>query len=201
MDNPGYLCADCRRGQPHFDLARSYGIYTGKLRAAILQVKFHGRERLGTMLGRLLMEPWRTLEAASPLARPVLIMPVPLHRSRQRERGYNQAGLLAEGFLRAARARNGAAGVDLAGRCLTRKRSTAPQSGLSLAARSENVRDVFEVAAAERFRGRDVVLVDDVMTTGATASACAAALKRAGAQRVIVLTLARATPQFSGLDL
>ena len=196
IDSPEFLCADCRRGPPHFDLARSYSIYARKLRTAILQVKFHGRERLGTLLGRLLIEPWRTIEAALPLAPPLQIIPVPLHRSRERERGFNQARLLAEGFLRAARAAGGPE-MALATRCLRRKRATAPQSGLSLTARSENVRNVFEVASEGPVRQRDVVLVDDVMTTAATASACAAALKRAGTRRVVVLTLARATPEFS----
>jgi len=199
VDDPGFLCADCRRGQPHFDLARSYGVYARKLRSAILQVKFHAREQFGMRLGQLLIEPWQALDASTRLAGPIQIIPVPLHRSRERERGYNQARLLAGGFLRAARAQTGALEMDLAPRCLKRKRSTVPQSGLNLSARAENVRNVFEVAQPGAVRERDVVLVDDVMTTGATASACAAALKRAGARRVLVLTLARATPEFSDL--
>ena len=77
-----------------------------------------------------------------------------------------------------------------------RARPTLPQAGLSLSGRQENVRGVFEVRRPERLRDRVVVLVDDVMTTGWTASACAGALKRAGAQQVVVLTVARATPQF-----
>ena len=77
-----------------------------------------------------------------------------------------------------------------------RARPTLPQAGLSLSARRENVRGVFEVRHPERLRDRVVVLVDDVMTTGWTASACAGAIKRAGSQQVVVLTVARATPQF-----
>jgi predicted amidophosphoribosyltransferase len=79
---------------------------------------------------------------------------------------------------------------------LIRVRPTLPQVGLSPSARRENVRGVFSVAQPERVRNRTVLLVDDVMTTGATLSACAAALKRAGAARVLALSLARATPQF-----
>jgi predicted amidophosphoribosyltransferase len=80
--------------------------------------------------------------------------------------------------------------------CLTRIRATVPQTGLSLAERRENVQGAFAVERPERIRGRTVVLIDDVMTTGATLSACAIALKRAGASRVLALTLARAAPQF-----
>jgi predicted amidophosphoribosyltransferase len=82
---------------------------------------------------------------------------------------------------------------------LRRKRATPPQTGLSVAARRENPRGAFEVVKPEEVRGRGIVLVDDVMTTGATLSACARALKRAGAGRVLGLTLARATPQFPDL--
>jgi ComF family protein len=196
VDTPELVCADCRGGEPRFDFARSYGVYAGRLRTAVLEVKFHGRERLGKRLGGLLSEPWRALMAAARVTGPVLIIPVPLHRSRERERGYNQARLLAEGLRHALKIGDGTHEVKLDARRLVRNRATSPQSGLSLHARGENVRGVFNVAAAERVRDRDVVLVDDVMTTGATASACAGALKRAGARRVIVLTLARATPQF-----
>jgi predicted amidophosphoribosyltransferase len=79
---------------------------------------------------------------------------------------------------------------------LRRKRATPPQTGLTVAARRENLRGAFEVAKPEEVQGRGVVLVDDVMTTGATLSACALALKRAGAAQVMGLALARATPQF-----
>jgi ComF family protein len=195
VKEPGYLCGGCRLGAPRFDFARSYGIYSGRLRAAVLELKFHQRERLGTRLGSLLLEPWQTLQVAASILGPALVVPVPLHRGRERERGYNQAGVLAEGFVLALRRKKGGGGpVKIDSRCLVRKRSTTPQSGLSLQARSENVRGVF--IASEHVQDQDVVLVDDVMTTGATVSACAAALKRAGARRVGALAFARATPQF-----
>ncbi len=84
--------------------------------------------------------------------------------------------------------------------CLERTRPTLPQAGLSWNARWENVRGVFRVASPERVRERVVLLVDDVMTTGATLSACASALKRAGARQVLAVTLVRATPQFPDMD-
>jgi ComF family protein len=123
-------------------------------------------------------------------------MPVPLHPSRQRERGFNQAELLAAGVANALKKGKRRLELRVAKDCLRRRRATPPQTGLTLAARRENPRGAFEVSEPERVRERTVVVVDDVMTTGATLSACARALKRAGAARVIGLTLARATPQF-----
>jgi len=196
VDSPRFLCADCRLREPHFDFARSYGVYAGRLRAAVLQLKFHRREILGKRLGRLLLDPWLSLESDLPSRDATLIIPVPLHRSRERERGYNQAELLARGLLGAMKKRVGIRQGRLEQRAVSRTHPTLPQSGLSLQGRSENVRKAFEVVNPELLRERDVILVDDVMTTGATASACAAALRRAGARRVVVLTLARATPQF-----
>jgi predicted amidophosphoribosyltransferase len=85
-------------------------------------------------------------------------------------------------------------------RCLRRLRPTAPQTGLDSRARQDNVRDALAVAFPERIGKRNVLLVDDVMTTGATVSACSQALKRAGARRVVVLALARSTPQFPDIE-
>jgi ComF family protein len=188
-------CAWCREEAFKFDRAGSYGLYAGNLRAAILQLKFQCRERLGKRLGKLLLSVWGRVEEAYPGELPVVV-PVPLHPSRQRERGFNQAELLALGLSRGL-ARAGRSAVPcVETRCLRRTRATAPQTGLSLRARRENVRGVFSVVRPECVRERVVVLVDDVMTTGATLSASAGALKGAGARAVFALTLARATPQF-----
>lgn len=188
-------CGPCRREEYEFDQARSFGPYFGSLRAIILQLKFRGRERLGKKLGELLAPAWNAVESLGKTADTVLV-PVPLHHSRERERGFNQAELLARALSRKLRKEWGEQGPAVEARCLARTRATLPQTGLSPAARRENVRGVFALSSTERVRGRVVVLVDDVMTTGATLSACAAALKRAGALRVVALTLARATPQF-----
>lgn len=191
------ICSPCHNNTYHFDKARSFGVYNYPLRELILHLKFRRRERWGVRLGGMLASLAATLEVAkdSPL-----IIPVPLHRSRERERGYNQAELLARG-LRSKLGKLSANGAPiLATKILARKSPTAPQSGLHQAARRENVRGAFAVTHPERLRGRNVILVDDVMTTGATVSACAAVLKRAGAQHVVALTLARATPQFPDAD-
>lgn len=191
-------CGDCLAEVPAFDGARSYGLYTGKLRQAVLRVKFSSDERLGRHLGGLLAFPWDRL-AHSWMARSPLIAPVPLHRLRRKERGFNQSELLAEGLIRTLAKRDPAAKVTIARSLLVRRRPTSPQTGLSVSARRENLRGAFEVERPDLIRGRDIVLVDDVMTTGATLSECARALKRAGVASVWGLTVARATPLFPDL--
>jgi ComF family protein len=192
-------CGACRADAPAFDGARSFGLYTGKLRQVVLRLKFGGEERLGVRLGEWLAPTWDALPEGSEFDLP-LIVPVPLHASRRRERGFNQSELLARGLVRALRRQNGGAAPQVARGCLRRKRATPPQTGLSVAARRENLRGAFEVVKPDEVRGRAIVLVDDVMTTGATLSACARALKRAGAAQVMGVTLARATPQFPDLS-
>ena len=175
-------------------MARSYGLYTGNLRKAILELKFHRREYLGHRLGALLARSFETL----PEPDSAIVVPVPLHPSRKRQRGFNQAEVLARGLVRKLRKED--RGLQLVVGSLGRTRATVPQIGLSARARRENVRGVFSVNRPEQVRKRTVVLIDDVMTTGATLSACAGALKRAGASRVLALSLARATPQFPDLE-
>lgn len=188
-------CGRCRTGEYDFDFARSFGVYSDPLRTAILLLKFQRRERLGRRLGELLASVWSAHAEFSGTERPVLV-PVPLHRARQRERGFNQAEVLARSLERRFRAAPGGRRRHVETRCLLRIRPTAPQTGLNFRQRVENVRGVFRVIAPDSVRGRTIVLVDDVMTTGATLSSCARALKQAGAERVLALTLARATPQF-----
>jgi ComF family protein len=193
------LCAPCRREDYEFDLARSFGLHTGVLRSAVLLLKYTRRERLGFKLGELLWPAWEIVQKASGVNSPIIV-PVPLHRSRRRTRGFNQAEALAQGLRRTARARGAGSDFVLQTHCLERTRPTPPQAGLTWKARWENVRGVFRVTSADRVRGRVVLLVDDVMTTGATLSACASALKRAGTGQVLGLTLARATPRFPDLE-
>ena len=196
MDFVESLCGTCRQGEQEFDMARSYGLYTGNLRKAILHLKFRGREYLGSRLGALMARAWEALpEPDSPI-----VAPVPLHPSRRRQRGFDQAELLARGLVRRLRREGRLRGLRLAPASLRRVRATLPQVGLSASARRENVNGVFSVVRPEQVRNRTVVLIDDVMTTGATLSACAAALKQAGASRVLALSLARAAPQFPDMD-
>jgi len=194
-DSAQVLCGACHAGDRSFDLARVFGIYRGNLRLLILQLKFRRRERLGKRLGAFLERPWEKLksfvEGESPL-----IVPVPLFQSRERERGFNQARRLTEGLSHQVAKLPGGRRLRVEAGLLIRTRPTLPQAGLRYKARKGNVQGAFGVPRPESLRGRQVVLVDDVMTTGATLSACAKALKKGGASKVFALALARATPQF-----
>jgi ComF family protein len=152
--------------------------YTGVAREALHALKFERRRALARPLGDLLVAPCLVAAGGDVEA----IVPVPLGRGRERARGYNQAALLAERLARAV-------GAPLRARWLARTRETAEQSGLGAAARADNVRGAF--AASSSAAGRSVVVVDDVLTTGATASECARALRRAGARRVGFVAVAR----------
>lgn len=194
-DSAQVLCGPCRSSDGGFDIARTYAIYRDNLRLLILQLKFRRRERLGKRLGALLGQAWKKLDGVD-IGDPPLVVPVPLFQSRERERGFNQALLLAEGLRRHVAKQSGGTKLRIERGLLVRTRPTRPQAGLRFRARRENVRGAFAVAKPGSVLGRRIVLVDDVMTTGSTLSACASALKKAGANKVFALALARATPQF-----
>jgi ComF family protein len=192
------LCSDCRLERLGFDFARVYALYRGPLRQLILRLKFGHRERIGERLGALLAGVWVRNPRYLSLKSPVLV-PVPLHPSRQRERGFNQSFAVARGLGRRLRAASPDGIQPVSSGLLVRARPTAPQTGLSIQKRRENVKGVFSVPDPRRVRDRDVVLIDDVMTTGATLSSCANALKSVGARAVLALAVARSTPQFPDL--
>jgi len=177
LDESG-RCAMCRLGLSGYDAVYSYGSYEGALRKLVHLFKYGGVRPLAKPLGDYLA---RALPRDQ---RFDLIVPMPLHWRRRWQRGFNQADLLAREI-----ARRWSAPV---GRIARRVRFTAPQAGLTLAQRRQNVRGAFSVMRGVRLDGMRVLLVDDVLTTGASASACARALKRAGASHVALLTLARA---------
>jgi ComF family protein len=184
-------CEHCRAAPPAFDSACAIARYrsggghdagsdgSGTV-AALLRRHKYG---LDQSLGRALAEFLDAAPALDPGAFDVVI-PVPLHRSRLRWRGFNQAALLG-----AALARRLDCPLDVSS--LSRVRSTPPQTARDRSQRARNVRDAFAVRRPARVAGRRVLLVDDVMTTGATANECARVLRAAGARRIDVLTLAR----------
>ena len=176
-------CAACRRNAFAFEQARSFGGYEGTLRALIQRLKYSGYRPLAKPLGRFLAEAARRLEEKSF----DVLVPVPLHPRRQRQRGFNQAALLAQQVSRFLN-------IPLGAKDCVRVRDTPPQTGLRAAERRKNVAGAFHVPEPQRVRGRRVLLIDDVLTTGATAHACAQALRAAGARGVWVGTLARAHP-------
>jgi ComF family protein len=172
---PDALCGACLASPPEFDAVRAGGLFGGPLADAVHALKYGGRPALARPLGT-----W--LAARALLSRGAVVVSVPLARGRRIERGYDQAALLADAVARAAGARRARA-------VLRRTRETPPQVGKTRAERARNVAGAFE---ASRPVSGDVILVDDVVTTGATADAAAGALRRAGARSVVVVALARA---------
>lgn len=174
---PAGRCGECVVAPPAFDWARAGGVYAGPLREAVQRLKFARKPALARPLGDLILEQW-----AAWLPGVDAVLPVPLARARERERGFNQAALVAERLAKGL-------GARLESRWLARARDTSPQTDLDPAARRANVHGAFTASTAVGHR--DVVLVDDVLTTGATAAECARILRRAGARSVGVLTVAR----------
>ncbi|MEO8591874.1 MAG: ComF family protein [Candidatus Solibacter sp.] len=183
LDEAG-LCALCRSGLRGFDAAYSFGAYEGVLRQLIHLYKYAGIRTLSRPLTALLGQALPRDEAFD------AIVPVPLYWRRRLQRGFNQAELLAHGISRQT-------GIPMA-KALRRLRATATQAGLSNHSRRQNVTRAF---GARNVQGKRILLIDDVMTTGATASACATALKQAGARRVSLLTVARVDRRMDGWRL
>ncbi|HEU4669313.1 MAG TPA: ComF family protein [Dyella sp.] len=178
LAQPAPLCGRCQRQPPPWDAAWAPFRYGWPLDRLEARFKF-GRDLAA---GRSLAALW--LREARPLAPPALILPVPLHRARLRQRGHNQALELARPLARAL-------GLPLRHDLLLRPRATSAQSELDAAARRRNVRGAFAVRRHAVAPGH-VAIVDDVMTTGSTLAECTRALRRAGARRVEVWALARA---------
>ena len=175
-------CGPCRSQPPAFTYARSAAGYEDPLREALRAFKFAGRRALAAPLADLIIEMG---PSCLPVAAPDLLVPVPLHPRRERERGFNQALLLAR---RLSRGWNVPVRADV----LIRVAATRPQTDLTAAERRANVRHAFALRRPDLVTGRHVVIVDDILTTGSTASACALRLREAGAAVVGVITVARA---------
>jgi ComF family protein len=174
-------CGRCRRGLSVFDAGASLGPYEGTLRTVLHALKYSRRRRLATRLADVLLADPCVHAILTPEA---LLAPVPLSGRREHERGFNQSELVARALGRRT-------GLTVVARALIRSRDTPPQAGLTAAQRRQNVAGAFTVRQRQAVAGRTVIIVDDVLTTGATARACAAALREAGASSVRVLTVAR----------
>ncbi len=180
----GMLCAACRRGPSYLRGVRSVAPHRAPLRAAVHALKYDGMRVLVDPLSQVLAQFWEWQSSTGGAPQPDAVLPVPLHPTRVRYRGYNQSALLAEAFARRS-------GLRYRGGCLHRARRTRSQVGLSPHERWDNVWKAF--AVQEPVAGARLLLVDDVMTTGATLEACAYALLEAGADEVWALTLTRAS--------
>jgi len=177
-----HACEDCLAARPSFDIARAPYIYEGLLMTAIHELKYARKTHLARSLGPLLAS-----YAARWLGNPadkLLVMPVPLHPRKLRQRGFNQSLLLARHVASRLEA-------DLDYLSLRRTRFTQPQTRLTSDERKKNVRRAFGVVEPTGLKGRAVLLIDDVATTGSTLNECARVLKKAGVKEVYGLVLAR----------
>lgn len=180
-------CGLCRRLDPPYAKAVAYGSYSAGLRDLIHLLKYEQVRPAAAVLGRLLAEAVAALEASFG-NNPVLVVPVPLHSGKMRQRGFNQAELIAKAALKLNSLRGK---FQLSDRVLERRRETQSQIGLTRHQRRENLRGAFAVVRPDAAAGHEFLLVDDVFTTGTTVSECARVLRRAGASKVFVATVTR----------
>lgn len=184
-----HLCAGCIARPKHFFRARAVGIYSGPLMALIHAFKFKGMTALSRPFSTLLFE---VFEENWDLDGIDLVLPVPLHGKRMRERGFNQAWLLVRDWPeRIRKAHGGNRCIQVRHGILVRNRPTASQTGLGKKGRAVNLHGAFSVTPSVPVARKRILLVDDVVTTGATANECARVLLAAGAGQVEVLSIAR----------
>ena len=184
------LCRACRLVPPPFERAVAYGLYQGRMRDAVHALKYQRLRPAARGLGRMLARAIAQLAEEAPGE--MLVVPVPLHKRKAAQRGFNQALALGREALRFLGRSHPAWRLALAPRVLVRVRATESQAGLTPRQRRLNVRAAFAVSDPAAVNDRHILLIDDIMTTGATARAAALALRRAGAASVWVATLARA---------
>jgi ComF family protein len=184
-------CSLCRLAPPEFERAVAFAIYDDEVREMLHLLKFQGMRRIAdAVLGDGMASAVLQLEGEA--AKDLVVIPVPMFSARERSRGFNQAHLLAEVAIARLRKQRPAWSLMLRNDILARVRDTNALFTLDPRARRKSLRGAFRVMNAEAIRGREVLLIDDIMTTGATARECARVLKRAGAAKVWVATMARA---------
>ncbi len=186
LPSRGLVCGECLKRPPSYDHVEVPWRFAFPVDALITRFKHQARWPYGRLLGERLAHHLEHAFAEG-LPRPDLLLPVPLARRRLRQRGFNQAQMLADWLSRPL-------GIATDARVLERVLDTPAQQQLDAATRRRNLRQAFAIATAADIKGRHLALVDDVLTTGATAEALARLLKRAGAERVDVYCLAR-TPK------
>jgi ComF family protein len=175
-------CGECVTKERYFSMARALGYYEGPLQEAIHRWKYRGMLSLTSFFGEWMADALRRHWGG---ASPDILLPVPLHKHRLRERGFNQALLLAQDLSRRT-------GIPCGKRILRKEKPTLPQVNLGSSEREKGVRGAFQMTEKDRLKGKSILLVDDVYTTGATVNECSKVLIAGGAERVDVLTLAHA---------
>jgi ComF family protein len=168
-------CGECLKDEPAFKSARSFGLYEGVLKMAINLFKYHRIKRLSKPLSDIILQ--------TKLPPVDAIISVPLYKKRLRQREFNQSALFAKHLACSI-------GKPLILNCLIKTRDTMPQVGLSAKERGKNIRKTFAIGNKELIGGKNIMLIDDVYTTGATVRECSKVLKKAGAKDIYVITLA-----------
>jgi len=195
----GLHCYPCHAVPPMFERAVAYSVYEGEVREMIHLLKYERMGGVAKLLGGFLTESILTLRAQA--AQELTVVAVPLFAGKERERGYNQAELLADAAIAELRLRAPEWRLRRVPGVLERRRDTRSQFELNPRSRRVNLKGAFEADASLLTLGCEVLLVDDIYTTGATARECARVLRRAGAAKVWVATLARAqTPRVALWD-
>ena len=172
------LCGDCSENRHSFDAGFGAFVYDGTVRDALLALKFRGKKEYADALGQM------TAKEAEPFLKKwnvEMLLPVPMHPAKQRKRGFNQAEALAVSIGRCI-------SLPVVRNVLVRTRGTEAMKALEAEDRKRNLRSAFRVNHAEKIRGKNICLIDDIYTTGATADACAEACSAAGASRVVFVT-------------
>jgi ComF family protein len=184
-----HVCEACMRSGHRFGIARTCGIYDNALMAVIHAFKYGEKIQLSHPLSVILLATFLKYWQQRPID---LIVPVPLNKKRFRKRGFNQAYLLMRGWPALMRTADfPVKRIEIGRNLLTRIRETPPQTDLGRKDRLSNIKKAFALSAPEAVKGRRVLIVDDVYTTGATVSECAHILFKGGAREVDILTLAR----------
>ena len=168
-------CGECIKDRPAFRSVRAFGLYNGPLRKAINLLKYHNMKRLSKPLAEMILR--------MEIPRADAVIPVPLYKDRLMQREFNQSALLAKHTAKRT-------GASLLINCLVKVKDTMPQVGLSSIERRRNIRNAFKVEKQELIKEKVIILVDDVVTTGATVRECSRALKKAGAGDIYVVALA-----------
>lgn len=183
LSEEDHLCETCLRKRPYFKYLGAPYLYKGRIMEAVHQFKYEGKTHLSISLGSIMAsftEEWLNDNDMEDL----LLIPVPLHPKRLRERKFNQSLLLARSIMKSI-------DLELDFLSLRRIKYTIPQIGLNNKDRKKNVRGAFKIVGEKSLKDRNVVLVDDVATTGSTLNECARVLKKAGCKNVLCLVLAR----------
>ena len=178
------ICDECKNIEWFFDQARSAYIFDDCSKKIVYDLKYYGKKFAAPHIAQKLVEPLCSFLS------PQLFVPVPLHKKREKQRGFNQSKLIADALSELT-------SIPTNATCLQRKIETETQTGKSKEERHANIVGAFNVTNKEVIKGKNIVLIDDVFTTGATTNECARVLKKAGANKVYVLTVLKTVSAIS----